>query len=249
MTDLENTVLDISPNPPPNSEEFSENTSKLRANRLVAFFMALLCIVVFFMSVQRIQGEMAAYYRAQSPAVALFSTAGDGLEVSPDSMEGIYYALESCDTAMNGITVSLMASEARNRAAEQCLTLAQELLAASPSLSFAHLVMAQAADLLDRSEMLEAALVSSESTSGGLVWMAQRRTNLAFPNLDDLAPAAHAALSRDIARLAQSSVGRPALADIYLRNPDRRDPIVAIIEGLDEETQQRFVSMVRRQGL
>jgi hypothetical protein len=190
---------------------------------------------------------MAAYYRAQLPSTALFSIAGHGLEVPPNSMEGIYYSLETCDGALSGITIVLMPPEARHRVAQQCLILAQTLLAEAPSLSFAHLVVAQAAAVLDQFETLQIALVSSEATSGELVWMAQRRTSLALPKLDRLSHTAQASLFRDIARLAQSSVGRPALADIYLRNPDWRAQIVEVIEGLDEETQQRFVSIVRRQ--
>lgn len=227
----------------------SKNVPKTRINLLIAVVIAILCMLVLWGAVQRIKGEMGTYYRAQSPSVALFSVTGHGMEVPPHSVEGVYYALESCDTAMNGITISLVAREARARMAAQCLTFAQGLLAEAPSLSFAHLVTAQAANLLGRSALLETSLISSEATGGGLVWMAQRRTNLAFPNWDDLSPSAQAALTRDIARMAQSSVGRPALADIYLRNPDRRDLIAATIEDLDEQTQQRFVSMVRQQGL
>lgn len=225
--------------------------------RAIAAGLAGLALLASILS---IGDEMGTYLRSQKDVLSFYVDPDSQLAQPPRSLEGQYTALLTCDALLLSVERHLMPAERRVGVARDCQTLAEDILDTAPSLSAAHLIKALALN-----EQGAAAgtgtetgpetgpetgalpsILASEATGGDLVWMAERRFLATLPHFESLPEANRAALSRDIARLAQTNSGARILARQYQRNPALHEAIISTIDTLDAAVQQRFLSAVRR---
>lgn len=169
----------------------------------------------------------------------------------PASIEGHYLTLEACDQVMASVQMGLAPRSNREVIATRCLLVSDAILAQSPSVSFAHMVRAQALFTLQDTSAALAALRAAEQTGGALTWMASRRFEMFLPRFATADLDTREMAARDIARLMEgdeASVRRVARG--YARSDDEefRQFVVDAVDELSEDAQRRFVSAVRRAG-
>ena len=212
----------------------------MRLTAICLSVLALLASGIF------VAPEFNTYLRSQVDPLSFYTEPDAKLATPPLSVEGQYAALLTCESALQARSRRFMPPERREIVASQCRNLAQTILAKAPSLSAAHLVQALASrELGDEGEILQA-IKRSEQTGGDLIWMAERRFGLTLPYWESLAQDHQAVFERDIARLAQSNLGRSILARQYDGSPELRPVLIATVETLPDTTQRQFLSAVRR---
>ena len=210
------------------------------------FIASCLSVMALLVSVIFVAPEFYTYLRGQSNALSFYTEPDSALASPPLSLEGQYTALLTCEAALQTRSRRFMPPERREIVASQCQDLAQTILSRAPSLSAAHLVQALGLrELGDDAGVLQA-VQRSEQTGGDLIWMAERRFTLTLPYWESLTQDLQAVFARDIARLAQSNLGRSILARQYDRNPELRPVLIAAVETLPDTTQRQFLSAVRR---
>ena len=211
--------------------------------RFIAICLSVLALLV---SAILIAPEFNAYLRGQADALSFYTEPDSALATPPLSLEGQYTALLTCEAALQTRSRRFMPPERREIVASQCRNLAQTILSKAPSLSAGYLVQALALRELGDDAGVLHAVQRSEQTGGDLIWMAERRFDLTLPHWESLSQNLQVVFERDIARLAQSNLGRSILARQYDRSPELRPVLIATVETLPDTTQRQFLSAVRR---
>ncbi len=146
---------------------------------------------------------------------------------------------------MTRIMGRLQPATRRDRVADNCLQISHRIADAAPTSSFAHFVEAVALYEKSDYEAFNDAYVRSQVTGPNEAWIAQSRFYLAERAIFELSGTARRAHESDLATLAQSQFGLTTIATYYVRTPDFRDRITAIVETLPAVDQRRFLSAIK----
>lgn len=167
----------------------------------------------------------------------------------PFSVEGHYITLQSCDRTMASISVRLASQNDRARIAQSCADLSDGILNESPSLSLAYLVRAQARLTLEETASGFGDLLASEQTGGAISWMATRRFDLAMARFGEAEQKSKDMMARDLATVmmsGRSGIGRVARLYVGSDYEILRQFVVETVNTLSNETQRRFIAVVRK---
>lgn len=153
-------------------------------------------------------------------------------------------ALDDCYGG-TGFLQTAARSDAQNREfATQCLTIAQDILKAAPTQSYAWLIAATAEQRLGRIEGMNQALVNGQRTGPAESWLAERRMGIAQDAFSDLDSRARQANDLDLAMLLNTWKGRKALARRFAADPPFRDRIAKLALSQPAYAQKEFLYAV-----
>lgn len=150
-----------------------------------------------------------------------------------------------CWLGLNASSNTPVVNGGRLAVAKRCLQLADEVLADMPVNGAAWLVKAESSLILGDVTAFRDSYRMSQRVSAHEGAIAQARFKLAEDNvtfLDDKSLTTH---FEDIAMLAASPAGSNFLAGWYIANPDNRDNVVKVLEGLPGAQQQQFLYRLR----
>jgi hypothetical protein len=153
--------------------------------------------------------------------------------------------LETCAEAISGTYGRLQRAEARHAVLENCLRQADDITAAAPSLSYGWYVGALAAAQLGDVAGFNARLLRSQITGPAEQWIAEQRAALVEDHFADAGPEVRTRHTADLRLLVASGRGIASISGRYVREPEFRERITAIVETMPEADQARFVGQVR----
>lgn len=211
--------------------------------RLGLIFMAA---VTAISALFQIAPEFAAHKAFVQGAMEPYRDSGANLAQTAASVEGSYERLFVCDAALTDLVTLLQPKSDRARVAQNCLELADAVLAAAPTLSLAYVIKAAALRELGALAQVRAALILSDLTGGDNVQYAQRRAAMWIDQFAALNTAETAALRRDIVRLGMDAAGLNWIAGQYAGNVALRPVIAQALESLPEHQQEVFLTKVQR---
>ncbi|MEK1929693.1 MAG: hypothetical protein AAAC47_07860 [Pararhizobium sp.] len=139
-----------------------------------------------------------------------------------------------------------MIDEAVRDVVSKCANRAAEIVATTPTDSFAWLARAAASVRLLAKDEFNAALRQSQLAGPNEQWIARFRVNLAetyFPQLSAETVKSEAA---DLKLLVSSERGVKLIAERYVSNPDFRARIAAIVETMPQDRQIVFLRNVKK---
>lgn len=139
-----------------------------------------------------------------------------------------------------------MIDEAARDVVSKCANRASDIVATTPTDSFAWLVRAAASVRLLARDEFNAALRQSQLTGPNEQWIARFRVSLAetyFPQLSAETVKLEAA---DLKLLVSSERGVKLIAERYVSNPDFRARITAIVEAMPQDRQIVFLRNVKK---
>lgn len=153
---------------------------------------------------------------------------------------------------LEGCVRALLAAGARGQPAgrlravgNNCMTIADGITSASPSDAYAWYVGALSAYRTDDAARAIDRLLRSQQAGPNEQWIAELRVGLGEALLDRLPDNARIGHDRDLGMLVASERGIASIADRYVRVPDFRERITAIVEKLPAEHQRRFIGTIR----
>ncbi len=129
---------------------------------------------------------------------------------------------------------------------EKCFDRAGQVVARTPSDSFAWFVKAVAASRLIQNDAFNEALQYSQKTAPNEQWIARERfalTEFFLPRVSAETIKSH---ENDLALLVSSYRGVKLIARRYVVNPEFRARITAVVENLSPEDQRRFVLNIKQ---
>jgi len=149
--------------------------------------------------------------------------------------------LDACLNAMTSIYGRLQSQERRVAVAGRCHDLAADITAKSPTLSYAWMIEARAAQELGDGAERERTLLRSQATAGSEIWLAELRFQLFEDGLEDMAPEVQANADRDLLLLLGTMRGRATVIRRFIQVPASRERITQIVERLPEDLKARFL--------
>ena len=188
----------------------------------------------------------AAQFGLDQPLQAFQHVALVGEPPVPPSVRGQRSAALGCLAALSNDATLFQVDDDIERVAARCDALAADLLAATPSLSAAHLVQASARIRLGDAEGAVEALHLSASTGPRTQWLAARRVVLARSLPEAVIPQTQAVVETDMTLMFESRVGRQFLANLYIRDMALRETILKLAETRPDAEQQDFLLLVRQ---
>jgi hypothetical protein len=189
--------------------------------------------------------ESSAFFAAGVTPRDRFNAFADREVVVGVSTASEMLVLNNCHEALGSIFAYTQPAARRHLVATNCLAIADAILARAPAHSFAWYVSALAAVELDDPEGFSFRLGRSQQTGPSEQWIAERRVDIAEDRLAALTPDVREGHDRDLVLLALSRRGVDSIARRYVRQPDFRDRITALVEQLDPEAQRRFLAYVQ----
>jgi hypothetical protein len=153
--------------------------------------------------------------------------------------------LETCAEAISSTYGRLQRAEARHAVAENCLKQADAITAAAPSLSYGWYVGAMAAARLGDQAGFNARLLRSQITGPAEQWIVEQRAGLVEDNFAVADAEVRTRHDGDLRLLVTSVRGIASISGRYVREPEFRERITAIVETMPEADQARFVTQVR----
>lgn len=153
--------------------------------------------------------------------------------------------LETCAQAIEGFYGRLQRAGTRQAVLKNCLTQADSITAAAPSLSYGWYVGALAAARLGDVAGFNTRLLRSQITGPAEQWIAEQRVGLVEDRFADASAEVRARHIADLRLLVTSLRGIASISGRYVREPEFRERITAIVETMPETDQARFVGQVR----
>lgn len=156
--------------------------------------------------------------------------------------------LLDCANVLNApaaLAVRYLDDATRNALAPTCLSVASSITSNAPAASYAWYVEALAHAAMGDSAAMNEALRRSQLTGANEQWIAERRVELAENHFDELEPSVLHRHEADLSMLVLSERGIASIAGRYATDMAFRDRIVAIVETLSADNQQRFLNQVR----
>ncbi|MBP1857745.1 hypothetical protein [Rhizobium herbae] len=155
-------------------------------------------------------------------------------------------AMKDCFRITTAYSNLDMVEETARNVVSKCAGRAADIVATTPTDSFAWLVRAAASVRLLARDDFNFALQQSQLTGPNEQWIARFRVNLAesyFPQLNAQSLKSEEA---DLRLLASSEKGVLLIAQRYISNPDFRARITAIVEQMPQDRQIVFLKSVKR---
>lgn len=153
--------------------------------------------------------------------------------------------LDACLEGLRGVYGRMQPRASRAAVATNCVDQADAIAAEVPSFAYAYYVGALASAELGDVAGFNSRLLISQMTGPTEQWLAELRVDLAEDNFTALAPDVLSRHEADLRLLVVSGRGIASISNRYVRQPEFRARIAAIVESLSEEDQVRFVDRVR----
>jgi hypothetical protein len=128
----------------------------------------------------------------------------------------------------------------------RCAARAADIVATTPTDSFAWLVRAAASVRLLANDDFNAALRQSQLTGPNEQWIARLRVDLAENYFSRLSAETIKSEAADLKLLASGHKGVAVIARRYVSDPDFRARITAIVEAMPQDRQVAFLNNVKR---
>ncbi len=154
--------------------------------------------------------------------------------------------LDACVEAINGIYGIMQAPEDRTGMLEHCRLEADHITAEAPTYAYAHYVGALAAAELGDTEGFNSRVLAAQITGPREQWIAEQRVALVEDEFPVAIPEVLTRHDADLRLLVTSNRGVDSISQRYVRQPDFRERITAIVETMPEADQRRFISRVRQ---
>ena len=214
--------------------------------RLRQFFIILPAALILIIAALFAPAEFGAL-GAESRSFDSFLSVVDADDSTPAaiSLSGQVGQLEGCDDALASINALLAPSETRESVAKVCLTLAEAILAQSPTMSVAHLVKASANTLMMNGSEASLALQASRAFAPNEGWLAARRLRTAFRGLQLGLDVMSPAVEEDTKTVLASNRYYSVLVDFYFSQPDKREWLTATLAEEDGRLQRRLLNAIR----
>ena len=155
--------------------------------------------------------------------------------------------LTDCNAALTSIGGATIAPQDRQAMFNHCAEMAQSIVEAAPTYSFAWFILAVAAEEGGDIARLSEALLRSQQTAPYQEWLALSRASLALDHLDQLSTESAAALAEDIRVALVSRRGVTWAAQRYVLQPELRELLTDIVELAPGALQRSFLSAVSQQ--
>lgn len=207
--------------------------------------MALGCLALFAAALPKFTAEYATILFARlSPDQQLFALAEGGVRL-PSSIRAERVVLRACETSLASPLAKFQPEAERAALRAACAGLAAEARQRSPTSSWAHLVVAAAAQT---DAEFGRAFVASQATGGFEGELAQRRFALGIAQLNRGDDAFRSALATDVAVLAQFATGLTLLVQNYRAFPEQREFITSAVEAAPQAAQRAFIRSLGAAG-
>jgi hypothetical protein len=174
------------------------------------------------------------------------------LELRQGSPSTIPYAVSSqvrlmnrCYDGQTSLAARLYPETGREALARSCLSLAQKILAASPSMSVARLASAVSYLRLGDQAGFNGALILARRTAASEGWLASRRMDLAIGAYDQLSAEGREGFERDVSVLLNEWNTRSFVVDRYVRFPAAQDVVLLVAGQQSAQVQNIFLKEVR----
>lgn len=142
-----------------------------------------------------------------------------------------------------------MIEESVRNVVSTCARRAADIVATTPTDSFAWLVRAAASVRLLARDEFNTALQRSQLAGPNEQWIARFRVNLAETYFPQLTARTIASEEADLRLLVSSEKGVLLIARRYISNPDFRARITAIVERMPQDRQIAFLRNVKRSAV
>lgn len=152
--------------------------------------------------------------------------------------------LDACVEAIAGLYGRMQGTQSRSAVLEHCRREADGIAREVPGYAYAHYVGALGSIGLGDSAGFNQRIRAAQVTGVNEQWIAELRVGLVEDHLADVTPEIAAHHAEDLRLLAGSARGVASISSRYVREPDFRERITAIVETLPEAEQQRFVTVV-----
>lgn len=162
------------------------------------------------------------------------------------SLLGKRLVLDACVEAIGGPYGRMQAGDSRNAVLEHCRSEAAAIARETPSLAYAHYVVALTAARLGDKAGFNTSMLRAQVTGPNEQWVAELRVGLVEDQLADASPEVAAHHTADLRLLVASGRGVASISRRYVRQPEFRERITAIVETMTEAEQARFVALVGR---
>ena len=190
--------------------------------------------------------EAKSYFSGGDLPLERFEALAKGSQIIGMSTTSKRLVLDNCLDGVVAVHARTQPPEKRDRVAEECRSVVDEIVARTPAYSYAWYVGAVAASRLGDTKGVVDRLRQSQVTGPTEQWIAELRVGLAETYLADLPVDVRMQHDRDLALLVASDRGVRAIAARYVRDPDFRDRITTIVEQMPQRSQQRFLFNVQR---
>ena len=154
--------------------------------------------------------------------------------------------MRECYIGLDRIRVSGAVTPEKYNFIDICRGLATETVASAPPFGIGWLTAAYGAVLRLDAPTFNTYLEMAFKTSSHEQWLAEKRAEVAENNYGWLSADSVQRHQEDLRLLAQSPVGSEFLAARYGSDPLFRERVVAVVEKLPQEAQERFLYNVRR---
>lgn len=162
------------------------------------------------------------------------------------SLLGKWLVLDACVEAIGGTYGRMQPGDSRQAVLEHCRSEAAAIARETPSAAYAHYVGALAAARLGDKAGFNASMLQAQVTGPNEQWIAELRVGLVEDQLADATPEVAARHAEDLRLLVASGRGVASISRRYVRQPEFRERITAIVETMSEAEQARFVALVGR---
>lgn len=154
--------------------------------------------------------------------------------------------MKDCYRIVHAYTDLDMIDEAVRRVVSTCARRAADIVAVTPTDSFAWLVRAAASVRLLARDDFNMALRQSQLTGPNEQWIARLRVNLAENHFSKLSAETRQAETADLRLLASSERGVALIAQRYVSDPAFRARITAVVETMPQDRQIVFLRNVKK---
>lgn len=211
--------------------------------------------VVLLLATALIFGSAYAAFRELQPFFALSGSNEERVDILASSSirPGLSYrskqtVVNDCAEAMTGLAILSVETEAADRVYQNCGVIASDVVAHSPSFSYAWYVLALTIRNPEDAGRFADALVNARRTSPNQEGLVYYRAMLAYSRWDRLDATTRNALTPDFAVTATSQRGRSWMARVYLSDLEFRETIIAALETVPPDIQRSFLRAVSAAG-
>lgn len=209
-----------------------------------------LSAAVFVLGAWTVREEAATYFQGGATSVQRVAASLELESVPGLSIATRQATLLDCDAVLRApeaLELRFLPEHVRIDMVSHCRAVADAIAASAPTTSLAWLVGARASSQLGDWSGFNDRLLRSQLTGPTEQWIAELRVGLSEDNHDRLDERTRASSERDLRMLIGSLSGIYALTQRYLDDPTFRERITAIVESMPEASQNRFLSVLRRQ--
>jgi hypothetical protein len=164
----------------------------------------------------------------------------------PLSFDGAGRVVQDCGALVFSLEIMLRDLQDRQVLIKSCLDRADAATSAAPTLAFAWTGGAALAGEASDAERYRRELTQSYSVAPSEQWLAEMRVGIIEQNPTLADGGTRDIENHDLALLVVSPHGIKSIAQRYALQPDFRKRVVAVVEGLGQVDQKRFLDEVKR---